>query len=145
MLYFARKICKNKTLILIIAILLLIPSFLGMKATRVNYDILVYLPENIETMQGQNILQNNFNMGSYSIVLLDNMKTKDIKKLEEKFRNTDNVEKVVGVSDILGTNIPVEMIPDDIKDKVYKDGTTALLVTFKEGISSDKTLETIET
>ncbi len=145
MLDFARKICKNKTLILIIAILLLIPSFLGMKATRVNYDILVYLPENIETMQGQNILQNNFNMGSYSIVLLDNMKTKDIKKLEEKFRNTDNVEKVVGVSDILGTNIPVEMIPDDIKDKVYKDGTTALLVTFKEGISSDKTLETIET
>ena len=145
MLDFARKICKNKTLILIIAILLLIPSFLGMKATRVNYDILVYLPENIETMQGQNILQNNFNMGSYSIVLLDNMKTKDIKKLEEKFRNTDNVEKVVGASDILGTNIPVEMIPDDIKDKVYKDGTTALLVTFKEGISSDKTLETIET
>ena len=145
MLDFARKICKNKTLILIIAILLLIPSFLGMKATRVNYDILVYLPENIETMQGQNILQNNFNMGSYSIVLLDNMKTKDIKKLEEKFRNTDNVEKVVGVSDILGTNIPVEMIPDDIKDKVYKDGTTALLVTFKDGISSDKTLETIET
>ena len=144
MLDFARKICKNKTLILIIAILLLIPSFLGMKATRVNYDILVYLPENIETMQGQNILQNNFNMGSYSIVLLDNMKTKDIKKLEEKFRNTDNVEKVVVVSDILGTNIPVEMIPDDIKDKVYKDGTTALLVTFKEGISSDKTLETIE-
>ena len=144
MLDFARKICKNKTLILIIAILLLIPSFLGMKATRVNYDILVYLPENIETMQGQNILQNNFNMGSYSIVLLDNMKTKDIKKLEEKFRNIDNVEKVVGVSDILGTNIPVEMIPDDIKDKVYKDGTTALLVTFKEGISSDKTLETIE-
>ena len=142
---FARKICKNKTLILVIAILLLIPSFLGMKATRVNYDILVYLPKNIETMQGQNILQNNFNMGSYSIVLLDNMKTKDIKKLEEKFRNTDNVEKVVGVSDILGTNIPVEMIPDDIKDKVYKDGTTALLVTFKEGISSDKTLETIET
>ena len=56
MLDFARKICKNKTLILIIAILLLIPSFLGMKATRVNYDILVYLPENIETMQGQNIL-----------------------------------------------------------------------------------------
>lgn len=145
MLDFARKICKNKTLILIIAILLLIPSFLGMKATRVNYDILVYLPEDIETMQGQNILQNNFNMGSYSIVLLDNMKTKDIKKLEEKFKNTDNVEKVVGVSDILGTNIPVEMIPDDIKDKVYKDGTTALLVTFKEGISSDKTLETIET
>lgn len=145
MLDFARKICKNKTLILIIAILLLIPSFLGMKATRVNYDILVYLPEDIETMQGQNILQNNFNMGSYSIVLLDNMKTKDIKKLEEKFRNTDNVEKVVGASDILGTNIPVEMIPDDIKDKVYKDGTTALLVTFKEGISSDKTLETIET
>ena len=103
MLNFARKICKNKTLILIIAILLLIPSFFGMKATRVNYDILVYLPENIETMQGQNILQNDFNMGSYSIVLLDNMKTKDIKKLEEKFRNTDNVEKVVGVSDILGT------------------------------------------
>ena len=72
------------------------------------------------------------------------MSTKDIQKLEDKFKQLDNVEKVVSVADLLGSNVPVEMLPDNIKDIAYKDGDTAILVTFKEGISSDKTLESIE-
>lgn len=144
MLKFGEFICKHKKTILIIALILLIPSIIGMKATKINYDILVYLPDNIETIKGENILSEDFNMGAYSVVVLENMKTKDILKLEDKFKEIDNVEKVVGISDVLGTSIPVDMIPSEIKDKVYKDGNTILLVTFKDSISSDTTMETIE-
>ena len=144
MLKFGEKICKHKKLILIIALLLLIPSIIGMKATKINYDILCYLPNDIETIEGENILSEEFNMGAFSIVLVDDMKTKDIQKLENKFKELDNVEKVIGISDVIGSNVPIEMIPDDVKDKIYKDGETAMLVTFKEGISSDITISTIE-
>ncbi len=96
----AKTICKHKRLIIIIALLLLIPSFIGINATRINYDILVYLPEDVETIQGENILSDEFNMGGYSIVLIDNMSTKDIAKLEEKIRKIDNVEKVISIADI---------------------------------------------
>ena len=144
MLKFAEKICKHKKIILIIALLLLIPSFIGMQATRINYDILAYLPDDVDTVKGENILTNEFNMGSYSIVITENMSTKNIQKLEDKFKELDNVEKVASVADLLGSNIPEEMLPDEVKDIAYKDGDTAILVTFKEGISSDKTLESIE-
>lgn len=140
----AEKICKHRKLILIIALLLLIPSIIGMKATRINYDILVYLPEDIETIKGEDILSENFDMGGFSVVLLEDMSTKDIIKLEEKIRKIDNVEKVVSIADVLGSNIPVEMLPDDIKDKVYKDNETLMLVTFKEQISSDATMNSVE-
>ena len=140
----AKAICKHKKLILIIALLLLIPSIIGMKATRINYDILVYLPEDIETIKGENILSEDFDMGGFSVVLLEDMSTKDIVKLEEKIRKIDNVEKVVSIADVLGSNIPVEMLPDDIKDKAYKDNETLMLVTFKEQISSDATMNSVE-
>lgn len=144
MLKFGEKICKHKKLIFIIALLLLIPSVIGMMETRVNYDILAYLPDEVETVQGENILQNEFNMGSYSIIVTENMSTKDIQKLESKFKELENVEKVVSVADLLGANVPVEMLPDEVKDIAYKDGDTMILVTFKDGISSDTTLNTIE-
>lgn len=144
MLKFGKTICKHKKLILIIALLLLIPSIIGMKATRINYDILVYLPDDIETIKGENILSDKFNMGSFSVIILENMKTKDIVKLEDDIKQVGNVEKVIGISDVLGTSIPTDMLPDEVKDKVYKDGDTAILVTFKDAISSDETLKTIE-
>ena len=144
MLKFGEKICKHKKLIFIIALLLLIPSVIGMMATRVNYDILAYLPDEVETVQGENILQNEFNMGSYSIIVTEDMSTKDIQKLENKFKELENVEKVVSVADLLGANVPVEMLPDEVRDIAYKDGDTMILVTFKDGISSDTTLNTIE-
>ena len=140
-----KAICKHRRLILIIALLLLIPSIIGMKSTKINYDILVYLPEDVETIQGENILSEDFNMGAFSVVLLEDMNTKDIIKLEEKFREIDNVEKVVSIADVLGTSIPEEMIPDDIKEKIYKDNETIMLVTFKDQISADTTMQTVET
>ncbi len=101
MLKFGEKICKHKKLIFVIALLLLIPSFIGMMGTRINYDILVYLPDDIETIKGENILKDEFNMGAYSIIITENMSTKDIQKLENEFRKMDNVEKVASVADLL--------------------------------------------
>ena len=141
---FGQFICKHKVAILIISLLLLIPSIIGYKATRVNYDILVYLPDNIETIKGENILADDFDMGAFSVVILENMQSKDIIELEKQFRDVGNVEKVVGLTDIIGTDVPLEMLPDEVKDKLYKDNTTPVLVTFKDGISEDTTMETVE-
>lgn len=138
-------ICKHKRLILIVALLLLIPSIIGMKATRINYDILVYLPDDVETIKGEKILSDDFDMGAFSVVLLEDMNTKDIKKLEDKFKGIDNVEKVVSIADVMGTTIPEDMIPEDVKEKIYKDNETIMLVTFKEQISSDETMQTVQT
>ena len=140
----AEFVCKHKKLILIITLLLLIPSIIGMKATRINYDILVYLPEDIETIQGENILSDEFNMGGFSIIVLDDMKSKDIDKLTKEIKKLDNVGNVISTTDLVGTNIPIEMFPDEIKDKIYKDGSTIMLVTFKDAISSDSTMETVQ-
>lgn len=144
MVKFGQFICKHRRVILILSLILLIPSLIGMKATRINYDILVYLPDDIETIKGENILSNDFNMGAFSVVILDNMQTKDIIKLEDKFKELDNVEKVVSIADITGSSIPTDFLPDSVKDTVYKDGKTIMLVTFKDQISSDTTLKSIE-
>lgn len=142
---FGQFICKYRKVILIIAVLLLIPSVLGMKATKINYDLLVYLPEDVETLQGENILAEDFHMGAFSIVILENMETKDILKLEENISQIENVEKTISLADIFGPNIPVEMLPDELKDKFYQDNATLLLVTFQDQISSDSTMQAVET
>ncbi len=144
MLKFGQFVTKNKKIILIIGMLLLIPALVGMKATKVNYDILVYLPDNIETIQGENILKDDFGMGAYSMITVENMKPKEIIKLEEKLRTIGNIGEVASISDVLGTSIPTEMVPDEIKDKIYKNGDTIIFATFKDAISSDETLKTIE-
>ena len=140
----AKFICKYSKVILAIALLLLIPSLIGMKATRVNYDILVYLPDDIETIQGENVLTEDFNMGGFSVIIIDNMETKDIVKLENKIKELDNVEKVLGIADVVGKGFPLEMLPEEVTQNIYKDGETIMLVTFKDGISSDATMNTVE-
>lgn len=142
---FGKAICKHRKIILIIALLLLIPSIIGIKATKINYDILVYLPEDVETIKGEKILSEDFNMGAFSVIILQDMKTKDIIKLEDKIKQIDNVERAVSIADVIGTTIPQEMIPDDIKEKIYKDNETIMLVTFKDQISEDNTMKAVET
>lgn len=142
---FGKFICKHRKVILVIALLLLIPSIIGMKATKINYDILVYLPNNVETLQGENILSEKFNMGAFSIIILEDMQTKDILNLENKIKGIDNVEKVLSIADIIGSGIPIEMLPDELKNAVYKDNSTIMLVTYRDQISADSTMETVET
>lgn len=141
---FGEIICKYKKIILALAILLLIPSAIGMAKTRINYNILVYLPDDIETIQGQNILIDDFQMGAYTIILLDDMPEKEMLKLEKDIKELDNVAMVGSMADVLGDTIPKEVLPDRIKDVAYRDNTTVMMVTFKDGISDDKTIEAIQ-
>lgn len=140
---FSKMICEHSKLIVVLALLLLIPAFIGMKATRINYDILVYLPDDVETIKGENILSSEFNMGAFSVVILDSMPNKEVVKLTEDIRKIDNVAKAVSIYDVLGTNFPTEMLPDDVKDRLFKDDETIMLVTFKDQISSDSTMEAV--
>ena len=138
------KICKHKKLIIIFTVILLIPALIGMYKTKINYDILVYLPEDIETIKGENILTDDFNMGAFAITIVDNMADKDVITLESKIRDIDGVNKVVSIDDITGTTIPLEFLPSDITEKVAKDNSKLVLVTFNDSTSDDVTLDAVQ-
>lgn len=138
------KICQNRVKILILTLILLIPTFIGYINTKVNYDILVYLPKDIETIKGQNILTNDFNMGAFSVSIIENMSPNDILDLENEIKKVEGVAKVVTSYDLIGTTIPIEMLPKDITDKIKKDNTDLMLITFVDGTSSENTLKAVE-
>ena len=137
-------ICKNKWLIVIISFILLIPSAIGYFATRVNYDILVYLPSDIETLKGEHILTDDFHMGAFSITIVENMANQDLIKLENDFRKIKGVTNVISINDLTGTSIPVEVLPKEIKDKVAKGNTKLVLITFENSTSDDVTLNAVD-
>ena len=137
-------ICKHKWLIVIVSFLLLIPSAIGYFKTRVNYDILVYLPSDIETLKGEHILTDEFHAGAFSITVVENMADQDLIKLENRFRKIKGVNKVISINDITGTTLPVDILPKEIKDKVAKDNTKLVLITFNDSTSDDTTLAAIE-
>ena len=139
-----KLICKYKTIILIVSLILLVPSFICMKLTKINYDILVYLPSDIETIKGQDILAEDFTTGAFSVTILENMSSKDILELENKIRDVSGVSRVVTGYDLLGTDIPIDILPKEIKDKVHKDNSDIMLVTYDESTSSDSTLAATE-
>ena len=139
----ADNICKHKTLVLIITSILFLLSLIGTYLTKINYDILVYLPSDIETVKGQNILTEDFNMGSYAFVLTDNMSSKDILQLEENIKNIEGVNEVVSVYDLVGTTIPVDMLPNEITSKLSKDNTDLIMVTLNDSTSSLTTMNAI--
>lgn len=142
---FGNFIVNHKRAIIAIALLLLIPSIIGIKATKINYDILSYLPNSVETVKGQEILKEEFNIGSFSIIIVDDtMKDKGILAMESKIKEIGAVDKVISKSDITGTTIPEEMLPDDAKDLISKGGKTPILVTFSTGIAEEDTLNAID-
>lgn len=140
---FGDFICKNKIAILIISFLLLIPAFIGYANTKINYDILVYLPEDIETMKGQKILKDEFNMGAFTIISVDNSREKEILDCEKEIRKIESVNKVISINDITGTVIPLEILPDELLEKVKSGDKTLMMVTFEETTSNEKTLNAI--
>ena len=136
-------ITRNSKLIVIIAVLLLIPSVIGYVKTKINYDILVYLPEDIETIKGQNILTDEFKTGAFSFVFVENNKAVDVLKLEEEAKKIKGVNKVFSLYDLTGKTIPLSMIPDDIKDKLVKGDSTLMIVTFDTSTSDETTIEAV--
>lgn len=141
---FGDFIVKNKVIILLIGLIALIPSIIGMINTKINYDILVYLPDDIETMKGQKILSDDFNLGSFSISILDNMSANEALSFEKQVKNVKGVNNVVSLYDVIGTQIPLEMLPEDVQSKVAKENSTLLLITFKDSISDEITLKAVD-
>ena len=139
----ANFICKNKILIIILSGILLFLSFIGMNLTKINYDILVYLPDDIETVKGQNILTNDFNMGAYSVATVENMASKDIISLCDDIKKVDGVINVVSIYDVIGTGLPIEMLPNEIKSKLHKDNMDIIFITFKESTSNEETIKAV--
>ena len=142
---FGEFIVRNRLLILIIGILLMIPAGLGYINTRVNYDILSYLPKDINTMKGQDILKEDFGQGGFSFVMLDGMSAKEVKETAEKIEDIEHVSSVVCYDSMTDLNIPKEVLPENIYDFFNKGDTTMMAVFFDDTTSADGTLEAIET
>lgn len=140
----SKFITNHSLAIVLVSILLLIPATIGYIKTKVNYDILVYLPEDIETIQGENILTDEFGIGAFSFVMVDHMSNYDLLQLEEQIKKIDSVNQVLSIADLTGTTIPVELLPDEIQQKLYQDGQTVMVVTFEGSTSEETTMNAVK-
>lgn len=140
---FGQFIVKARHAILIIAILLLIPSAIGYFNTRVNYDLLYYLPDGIDTMEGQDILMDEFHSGAFGIVMVDGMSDTDVSKLKENMEGVDHVSKVLWYDTFADLGMPKTMLPSEIYDAFNKDSSTIMLVIFDDTSSGDGTMKAI--
>ena len=143
MVKFGKKVVKFRIPIIIISILLLIPATLGYINTRVNYDVLTYLPEDIETMQGQDILVKDFGTGAFSMFIVDGMEDKDVSALKTKIENVDHVSKVLWYDSLADISMPKSMLPEKLYEVFNSDTGTMMAIFFDEGTSSDGTMEAI--
>lgn len=140
-----KAVVKSRFVILILAVLLMIPSALGMAFTRVNYDILSYLPDNLDTIKGQDYLLDDFGKGAFSFLIFENMDDKDVAATEEKIKEIDHVDTVLWYDDFADISIPKEMLPDKIYDAFNAENgnATMMAVFFDTSTSADETMNAI--
>ena len=136
-------IAKHKILIIIIGIALLIPSYLGMAATRINYDVLSYLPDTLETVDGQDIMVDQFGMGAFSMIVVEDMEKKDIVALKEKLKKVNHVEDVIWYDDAMDITVPTEMLPDKLREGLFNGNATMMIALFDNTTSADSTMDAI--
>ena len=140
---FGEIIVRLRVPILILSVLLLIPSAWGYFHTRVNYDILSYLPEDIETMKGQDILVDQFGTGAFSMVIAEGMDFKDVAKLKEKIEEVDHVKQVIWYDSFVDISVPVDLLPEKIRNAFLTDDDTVMAVIFDTTMSADETMDAI--
>ena len=138
-----KKSVKFRVPILILSIILLIPAVWGYVNTRINYDVLTYLPEDIETMQGQEIMTNDFGIGAFSMLMVDGMEDKEIVKLKEKVEKVGGVENVLWYDSLADISVPQSVLPSKLYDEYNTEDGTMMAVFFKDGTSSDETMKAI--
>lgn len=136
-------IAKHKILIIIISFALLIPSYFGMAATRINYDVLSYLPESLETVKGQDIMVDEFGMGAFSMIVVEDTDLKDVAALKQKIEGVDHVEKVLWYDSVLDLSVPVEMLPKDLREAFFKGDATMMIALFDNTTSSDSSMDAV--
>lgn len=136
-------IAKHRVIILILCILLFIPSLIGMAKTKINYDLLSYLPKSLETVKGQDILVDEYGMGAFSMVVVENMELKDVQKLETKISEIPHVKDVLWYDDVADISLPVEMIPEDLRTAFFNGDATMMLALFDDTTSSDASMDAV--
>lgn len=140
---FGKLITKHKFIILIIGILLIIPSVIGMSLTRVNYDLLSYLPDSLETVEGQDIMVDEFGMGAFSMVVVENMENKDVVKLKEKLEGVEHVEKIIWYDSVADISLPTQMLPGDLREALFNGDATMMITLFDNTTSADETMNAV--
>lgn len=143
MINIGKWITKHKNIILVIAFILLIPAGIGYVSTRVNYDVLSYLPERLETIKGQDILVDEFGMGAFSMVVVEDMPMKDAAKLEKQLESIDHVKDVLWYDDAVDISVPTEMIPEDLRKAFFNGKATMMIALFDDTTSADDTMDAI--
>lgn len=141
---FSQVVVKRRGLIITVCLLLLIPSIFGLVNTRINYDMLTYLPDEIDTVEGQNILLDDFGKGAFAVVLIEGMENGDIADLQNNLKQIDHVESVVGFNSIFGKDVPREILPEKYYDAFNKGDSTLMALFFDSSTSSDETLDAIK-
>lgn len=141
---FGEWIVKCRVFIFIASLLFLIPSAIGYFNTRVNYDILSYLPKDIETMEGQDILEKEFGTGAFSMVVVEGMPYKDVAALKEKMEGVEHVKKIIWYDSVVDLSVPVELLPDEFSEVFNHEDATMMAVLFDTTMSADETMDAIE-
>ena len=143
MIKFGKWIAKHRKLIVLLSVLLLIPSLIGISKTRINYDILSYLPNSLETVKGQDIMVDEFGTGAFSMVVVEDTKVKDVQKIKHKIEKVDHVKKVLWYDDLADTTFPKEMLPKKIRNVFFNKNATMMIALFDNTTSSDETMEAV--
>ena len=141
---FGKVVVKLRHAILVIALILIIPSVIGMAKTHVNYDMLSYLPSDMESVKGQDLLMDEFHKGGFSILVLENMKTDDVTKLKKDIEKVDHVESIVNLQDVVNPSIPISMYPKVVQDNINNKNATMLVTFYDTGISDEHTLNAVD-
>lgn len=140
---FSAAVVKHRKIILIVCVLLLIPSVFGMLGTRINYDMLTYLPKNLDTVKGQDILMDDYGKGAFSIIVVQDQTPAETAAIKNKIEKVDHVDSVIWYNTLLSTDVPMEIIPDKYYEAFNKDGGTLMAVFFDSSTSADETIEAI--
>lgn len=140
---FGKWLTRHKAVVLIIAFLLLIPATIGYVSTRINYDLLSYLPNSLETVSGQDTMVDEFGMGAFSMIVVEDMEKKDIVALKEKLKKVNHVEDVIWYDDAMDITVPTEMLPDKLREGLFNGNATMMIALFDNTTSADSTMDAI--
>lgn len=141
---FGKTVVKLRHIILVVSLVLLIPAAIGMIKTKVNYDMLSYLPSDLETVKGQDLLLDEFNTGGFSIMVVENMKTDAVSKMKNEISKIDHVESVVNLQSVINPNVPISMYPKAVQDNIKNKDATMLVVFYDTGTSDERTMNALE-
>lgn len=144
MVRFGKWIVRHKRAILILSLLLLVPSIIGFSSTKINYDILSYLPDHLETVEGQDVLVDEFGMGAFSMIIVEDMPDKDVSELKEKLMKVDHVKDILWYDSLADISMPKDMLPDKVREAFNTDDATLMIALFDNTTADDDTMNAVE-